>query len=411
MFTVKDLIRPFSLEQFVDQSWEKAPLLIPRNDKAYFDNLCTLSMLDELLCGQQRWHPELKLFHNGAQVPSHMYVKEWSYGRDVFKNLIDSNKIMSYFDMGATINIIGLERMLEAVSSLNQELEMVTGFPVHTTGFLTPTNASNIPPHFDMVDFFVVQISGTKRWRVWDNKRGFPLVAKTRDIKRTFEIGEPEISKSKVLIDAVLQPGDTLFCPRGFIHEAITKDDHSFHITIGANPYRIYDLTQIILDNAFNELLKNDEVRAFVSSSDDGLSKLKLKEQMDRIINLMKKIIPTMYDEGMKALDFQLVDTRHAVRPGQIASIINAENAGENSSWIPRKNIVYTAEHGAARTKIRYQGKAISFPRTFDEQFIKIMDNVYNNTQGEKMNTDSTDIKFKRELATEGLIRLNDDNV
>lgn len=42
------------------------------------------------------------------------------------------------------------------------------------------------------------------------------------------EIGEP-------LFDVVLEPGDMLYFPRGFVHQATTVDnEHSLHITLSA---------------------------------------------------------------------------------------------------------------------------------------------------------------------------------
>ena len=40
------------------------------------------------------------------------------------------------------------------------------------------------------------------------------------------ELGEP-------ILDRVLEPGDTLYFPRGVIHQAVTPEDtHSLHITL-----------------------------------------------------------------------------------------------------------------------------------------------------------------------------------
>ena len=40
------------------------------------------------------------------------------------------------------------------------------GFPVGCSAYLTPTSTQGFPPHYDDVEVFVLQLQGSKRWRL-----------------------------------------------------------------------------------------------------------------------------------------------------------------------------------------------------------------------------------------------------
>jgi lysine-specific demethylase/histidyl-hydroxylase NO66 len=115
---------------------------------------------------------------------------------------------------------------------------------VGSNSYLTPLNSQGFAPHYDDVDVFILQLEGFKRWRVYPpiNKKETLPRASSRDYteKEIEEMGEEEI-------DMVLGPGDVLYLPRGWIHQAETvarpghlpkvtgvKDDHSLHLTLSA---------------------------------------------------------------------------------------------------------------------------------------------------------------------------------
>jgi hypothetical protein len=50
--------------------------------------------------------------------------------------------------------------------------------------------------------------------------------------------------------EVCLRPGDLLYLPRGYAHEAFTTDDSSLHLTVGINIYRWVDLLRRALDGA-----------------------------------------------------------------------------------------------------------------------------------------------------------------
>uniref|UniRef100_A0A7S4RUP3 Bifunctional lysine-specific demethylase and histidyl-hydroxylase n=1 Tax=Alexandrium monilatum TaxID=311494 RepID=A0A7S4RUP3_9DINO len=103
---------------------------------------------------------------------------------------------------------------------------------VYCNSYVTPPAAQAVPPHADDRDVFILQMLGCKHWRVFGNppiklpytdeqvgKNGFPIP------DRVFAV--PPV------IECVLQPGDVLYMPRGFVHEACCPGQtSSWHATL-----------------------------------------------------------------------------------------------------------------------------------------------------------------------------------
>lgn len=84
--------------------------------------------------------------------------------------------------------------------------------------YLTPANASGVPPHVDPHHTLLLQLSGSKRWRVF--KAGTSAPSQITDV-------------SAPLLDTRVCAGDAILIPRGFVHCATTGKEHSLHLTLG----------------------------------------------------------------------------------------------------------------------------------------------------------------------------------
>ena len=73
-------------------------------------------------------------------------------------------------------------------------------------------------------------MSGRKRWLVYDPVWELPL----KHQRYEEAMGAP----GETVLDVVLEAGDTLYLPRGWMHEALTSDEDSLHLTVGVNVAR-----------------------------------------------------------------------------------------------------------------------------------------------------------------------------
>ncbi|MEW1701101.1 cupin domain-containing protein [Streptomyces sp. NPDC091278] len=82
--------------------------------------------------------------------------------------------------------------------------------------------------HWDRHDVFVVQIDGSKRWRIYGPTRRRPLLQ---------DVAACEHPQGDPVADIVMRPGDVLYLPRGWWHQ-VTADqgEPSLHVTAGVTP-------------------------------------------------------------------------------------------------------------------------------------------------------------------------------
>ena len=97
------------------------------------------------------------------------------------------------------------------------------GFPWRVNLYLTPRGSKGFLPHTDQHDFFILQTGGRKKWRIYNN----PIPWNTRAQEQGKELGK-ELKESELgvpLIEVILEQGDALYVPRGYIHVAETFND------------------------------------------------------------------------------------------------------------------------------------------------------------------------------------------
>ena len=318
MSTLQRLIAPYPSDRFASDIWEQAHLHVARDDPRYFDWLFRLQDLDELLCRDNLRFPAVQVFLNGEQLGASQFTRAWHYGRGSHSDLIDIDRVYELFDQGCTINILALDRLWSTVGAMNRGLETDLGYPVHTTAFLTPKAADNIPPHYDMVDVFALQISGTKRWRLWSSNTGLPLVGERR---RTYDLDDPAVGEDRVIDEVELKPGDSLFLPRGLIHQALTTEKHSLHITVGINPSRHWEAVQLLCERALSRLAFEQDARRALPPGlcrEDIAVQQTDRERVTRLIAAFAREVEAQRGGALNALESRSVSGRYPARPGQL---------------------------------------------------------------------------------------------
>lgn len=191
-------------------------------------------------------YPALRLVKEGHTLSSDSYTKTARMQSRRVDDIIDAARVYAHFGDGATIVLQALHRYWEPLFHFCRELETVLTHPVQVNTYLTPPRARGLDVHYDTHDVFVLQVSGSKMWKVYGCAVDLPLGHQRR--KGSFpDPGDPQI-------DVELKPGDCLYIPRGFLHAAETAESESTHMTVGILVYRWMDVLRSALDRAEDEL-------------------------------------------------------------------------------------------------------------------------------------------------------------
>ncbi|XP_045617936.1 ribosomal oxygenase 1 [Procambarus clarkii] len=212
------VIGPCSEEKFFRDYWEKKPLHIKRSDAQYYKGLFSTDVLDNIL------RENMVLYTKNLDITS------FSNGKRETHNPIGQAHppvVWDYYNNGCSVRMLNPQTFHRPVWKLLSVLQEYFKSFCGANVYLTPPDTQGFAPHWDDIEAFILQLEGKKRWRVYKPRsENEELPVNSSPNLSEDEIGEP-------VLDIVLEEGDLLYFPRGYIHQGITVDNtHSLHITI-----------------------------------------------------------------------------------------------------------------------------------------------------------------------------------
>jgi len=242
---LKSILGEFSLSEFITNYWEKSPLLVRSKDRLSDNNWLNLEQFDELVFCSNLRHPFFRVFKNGQLISPAKVTTVRQVGLRLDTGLANLDNLYDIYNNGGTIVLVSLEKYFEPVAQYCRQLEDFFRFPVQAYAYLTPVNVKGVSPHYDTHEVFVLQLEGKKNWKVWSNPVKLPMRVSQNnyDYENIVKYSE----NNKPLLETTLEPGDLLYIPRGFIHNANTDDYYSLHISISIMITRWVDILESII--------------------------------------------------------------------------------------------------------------------------------------------------------------------
>jgi lysine-specific demethylase/histidyl-hydroxylase NO66 len=227
--------------EFAERYWGRAPLLAT-GDGGDVADLFGLAAVDELITHRGLRTPFLRIAKDGAVLDTARYTGSGGAGAEIADQVRD-DRVAELFADGSTLVLQGLHRTWPPLVELAGQLAADLGHPVQVNAYVTPPSNRGFSAHYDVHDVFVLQVAGAKRWTIHppvfaDPLRSQPWSDRSAAVAAAAQ-GEP-------LIDAVLNPGDRLYLPRGYLHSAQALGDVSVHLTIGVHPVTRYSLVEAL---------------------------------------------------------------------------------------------------------------------------------------------------------------------
>jgi hypothetical protein len=232
---------------FAAEHWGRAPLLT-RNG-AGFRDLLDLDGIDDLLSRRGLRTPFIRMAKAGQVLDSSSFTAPGGVGAEIGDQVRD-DKVAALFGEGATVVLQALHRTWPPVIDFCTRLAAELGHPVQANSYVTPPSSRGFSAHYDVHDVFVLQLAGRKHWTIHAPVLADPL----RDQgwgQRSAAVAAA--AEKPAVIDAVLEPGDALYLPRGWLHAATALGEVSAHLTVG-----IHVVTRFALVEALTALVADD---------------------------------------------------------------------------------------------------------------------------------------------------------
>ena len=246
------LIHPIKPSTFYKKHWEKEPLLVRRGDagKDYYGGLFSKADVEQLLsagpeplrCGED---VDVTLYKHGER-------------RDMMERgqPADPKEVWSlYGDKGCSVRLLRPQAQHRPLWQLLAKLEEHFRCGAGANTYLTPAGSQGFAPHYDDIEAFILQVEGAKRWRVYeplDEERTLPSTS-----SEDFTQADLDRAKHKPVLDVVLKPGDLLYFPRGWVHQAESPPGHhSLHVTVSTAHHNTWgDYLRMVMPQAVEQAI------------------------------------------------------------------------------------------------------------------------------------------------------------
>ncbi len=383
------LVSPISKGRFFSDYWEKKPLVINRETPDYFSHLLSFKDIDTVITSPETKHPNVFLTNADKDDKELAYI-----GRN---NTIDTAKIYEGYTNGSTIVLNGLHKRIKELASFCRRLEKEFSFPFQTNIYMTPSASKGFKTHYDSHDVFVLQISGSKHWFIYDTPINLPLSGQKFDSSKH--------NAGEVTLEFDLFPGDLLYIPRGVMHDARSNNEDSLHITVGAltNTW-----TNLMLE-ALAEVCLNNV--AFRQSLPVGFthSSFNMNEAEQVFCNLLKEFSEKAnLKNALNIFVDELSCKQNTAIEGQLEQLRQIDNINRDTLFSSRSNLIYRIESNEERCSIIYKETELSIPSSAIQTLKFALEEVDFTIQDMPRDLDEPGrLTLLQRLIREGLVKIN----
>jgi ribosomal protein L16 Arg81 hydroxylase len=339
--TLGSLVSPVSEKEFIAEYWEKKPLMIHRGNPGYYGDLFTLEDFDQSIT---RGRGYIKT----AEATAKTQAKHFGAGAAALE------RVMTDMRSGHTLIEDGVHEFHPKLGLFCRLLTQNTGARFQTNIYLTPPNGKGFTPHWDNHDVFVLQVMGSKHWKVEKGRRALP--SRDQNI-------EEEGREFRGEVDSfTLEQGDVVYIPRGFVHAAECGSESSLHITLGIYP----NMWDELLGAVAKAVALRDEsllmALPFGHMHGDGT------QIVNRLADVLRKasdpaflaqVLDQFRDETVKRVPLDIA--------GQVTSFFRATELKLDDKVGPRPGLFYTLRKGEDTVTAHVGSRAITFRDFFGE--------------------------------------------
>ena len=346
-------------EKFAAAYWGRQALLSRAGEldgPDGFTDLLSPAAVDELLSRRGLRTPFLRVAQQGTVLPAAGFTGSGGAGAEVGDQVID-DKVMRLYADGATLVLQGLHRIWRPLIEFARRLGGELRQPLQVNAYLTPAGNRGFATHYDTHDVFVLQIDGTKRWRIHEPVLPDPLE------RQAWGGRKDEVSataEGPAALDVVLAPGDALYLPRGWLHAAEAQGERSLHVTVGVRALTRYALVEELLGLA----VEDPRLRATLPFGMDVADPDQVRPELAETVAALRDWLPTA-DPAVLA-DRLRERAWPSARPapiGPLAQLDFAERLTPDDHVAVRDGLRWRlTEDGAEHVVVRLVGRTLRFP-------------------------------------------------
>lgn len=315
------LINPIPAKAFFRETWETKPIIVQRKNPDYYKGLFSTAEFDRILRQED------------VQYGVNLDVTSYTDGKRETHNPPGRAlpyTVWDFYESGCSLRMLNPQAFSSTVWKVLSILQEHFGSMAGANVYLTPPGTQGFAPHYDDIEAFIIQLEGKKHWRVYSPRSENEVLP---------VLSSPNFSQSEIgrpILEVVLEAGDLLYFPRGFIHQGdCLPDAHSMHITISSYQKNSWGDLLLKMVPAALEIAMEEDVKyrlglpldyltymGVQNSDKDDPRRAKFLSHVEGLIKKLTEYAPVDAAVDLKARDFIHDCLPPALTPGELASSV-----------------------------------------------------------------------------------------
>lgn len=252
MLEFDQAIAPLTRDRFLADHWTKS-FLAAKGAAGRFAGLLGWDELNAILEQHRLSPPRFRLTHEGRTLEPLRYMSPGAGGA----LQLNAGKLAACLSGGATLVLDCVEELAPNVRKLASSFRDALHAGNYVNLYAGWHSQHGLDLHWDSQEIMVLQLSGRKRWQIYEPTRRNPLPD---------DIDAPPKPTGPPVWDGMLEDGDMLYIPRGWWHVAFPVGEPSLHLTVATVPPNGADLLQWLI----GRLNRHEAVRADLPQLSDA---------------------------------------------------------------------------------------------------------------------------------------------
>jgi ribosomal protein L16 Arg81 hydroxylase len=363
-WSLDEILQPYGWPLFAEKYWQKLPLHVDRKNPTFFGSLVSREQI-EFLINTHGGRDDFPISIIGSRLGETVPTEERGFNRSHWR----FDKVYERVSKGATVRIGNLGHFLDPVHRLISAFEASLNTDIGVNLYLTPAGSQAFGAHFDTHDVFVLQIEGTKMWKIFTPPEDLPIEVVYKARPQWFEqklpyewnLGPPRpaLKPDKELL---LSAGDLLYVPRGYVHQVFTSEQPSLHLTVAAPVLTWYEIVIHALAATFREsrTLREAVPARFATSGHD------FRAAQDRLADVIAAVRTHLTEDKLHSsldeLAIRYVNSRSDNWPGITAAIDGLDDITLASVLQIRPSLSYMTRKELPYIYLLFSGRALRVP-------------------------------------------------
>lgn len=219
-------------------------------------SLAPWSVFNGLLASDHLLDDRTRVVRRGRDLPREM----WTFVGPDRKRVVLPDQLQRLCQEGLSIMVAEVHHAIPAVAALTAMLEQALPARIQTNLYASFGRESAFRAHHDPHDVLVLHLHGRKRWSCYGRR---PDACAEAGLVADEHLGP-------VQWEAVLEPGDVLYIPRGEVHRASVEGEASLHLTNALSWPRGSDLLKWLAGNGMDGIDLDRDIPVYGSAADMG---------------------------------------------------------------------------------------------------------------------------------------------